>query len=199
MLLIRCNVSSLVVDTLCEQAVKENAAVVCFYFDFAAREQSPAAVLGSVLKQLVSGLEEVPERIVRAFRDQKGVMGGQRLPLSKIVELLQDISSSPCTFICIDALDECPSWHRAKLLYSLNQILQKSPGTRLFMTGRRHILGEVKRHLAGRAATRSITPTKNDIIAFLRAKLKEDAVPDAMDKSLKEEIMKNILETVSEM
>jgi len=198
MLLMRCNVSSLVVDTLCEQAVQENAAVACFYFDFGAQEQSPAAVLGSVLKQVVDGLEAVPEGIVRAFRDQGNSTGGQRLPLSKIAEFLQDISSSRCTFICIDALDECPSGHRMELLDLLNQILQESPGARLFMTGRPHNLGEVKKHLAGRAATRSITPTKNDIITFLRAKLKEDAVPDAMDESLKEEIIKNILETVSE-
>jgi len=200
MLLIRCNISSLVVDTLCEQAVKENAAVACFYFDFAAgEEQSPAAVLGSVLKQLVAGLEKVPERIVKAFRDQRKVIGGQRLSLSEIVEFLQDILSSRCTFMCIDALDECPSGHRVELLDSLNQILQKSPGVRLFMTGRQHNLGEVERRLGGRVPTRCITPTKNDIITFLRAKLEEDTIPDAMDESLEEEIMKRIPETFSEM
>jgi len=191
MLLISCNVSSLVVDTLCEQAVKENAAVACFYFDFAAQEeQSPAAVLGSVLKQVVAGLEEVPERIIRVFRDREKVVSDQRLPLPEIVEFLQDISSSRCTFICIDALDECLSGHRVELLDLLNQILQESPGARLSMTGRQHILGEVEKHLGGRVATRSITPTKNDI-TFLRANLEEDTMP--------EEIIKNIPERVSEM
>jgi len=198
-LLINCDVSSLVVDTLCKQDVEGNAVVACFYFDFAAQgEQSPAAVLGSVLKQVVAGLEEVPERIVRAFRSREAVIG-QRLPLSEIVEFLQDISSSRCTFICIDALDECPSRHREILLDLLNQILQKSPCARLFMTGRQHILGEVEKHLGGIAATRSITPTKNDIITFLRAKLKEDTIPDAIDSSLEEEIIQNIPETGSGM
>jgi len=102
-------------------------------------------------------------------------------------------------FICIDALDECPPGHRIKLLYLLNQILQKSPGARIFMTGRPHILGEVEKHLGGSAATRSITPTKNDIITFLRAKLKEDTMPGAMDESLEQEIIQNIPEAVSEM
>ena len=197
-LLISRNVSSLVMDTLCKQAVEENAVVACFYFDFAAQEeQSPGAALGSVLKQVVAGLEEVPERIVSAFRDREGVIGGQRLPLSKIAEFLQDISSSRCTFICIDALDECPSGHRESLLDSLNQILQKSPGARLFMTGRPHVLGEVEKHLRGRAATRSITPIKNDITRFLRAMLREDTMPDVMDESLEEEIIRNIPETVT--
>ena len=199
-MLISCDVSSLVIDTLCRQAVGGDAAVACIYFDFAAQEeQSPAAVLGAVLKQVVSGLDEVPERIVKAFRGREKVIGGQRLVLAEIVECLQDISSSRCTFICVDALDECPPGHLVKLLDSLNQILQRSPGARIFLTGRPHIRGEVKKHLAGRAATRSITPTKGDIVIFLRAKLKEDTMPDAMDESLEEEIMKNIPETISEM
>jgi len=198
--LIGCDLSSLVVDTLCKQAVEENAAVACFYFDFAAQEeQSPAVILGSVLRQVVSGLGEVPERAVKAFRDREKVIGGQALALSEIVEFLQDVSSSRCTSICIDALDECPAGHRVKLLDSLNQILQKSPGARIFLTGRPHIRGEVNKHLSGRATTRSIIPTKNDIIIFLRAKLREDTMPNAMDKSLEEEIVQKILETVSEM
>ena len=115
------------------------------------------------------------------------------------MEFLQDVSSSRCTSICIDALDECPAGHRVKLLDSLNQILQKSPGARIFLTGRPHIRGEVNKHLSGRATTRSIIPTKNDIIIFLRAKLREDTMPNAMDKSLEEEIVQKIPETVSEM
>ena len=188
------------VDTLRKQAVEENATVACFYFDFAAQEeQSPGAVLGSVLKQVVAGLEAFPERIVRAFRGREKVIGGQRVPLSEIVELLQDISSSRCTFICIDALDECPSGHRENLIDLLNQILQNSPGARLFMTGRQHIPDEVEKHLEGRVATRSITPTKNDIITFLRTKLREDTIPDATDESLEEEIIQNIPGTGSGM
>ena len=200
MLLIDYNLSSLVVDTLCEQAVDESATVACFYFDFATQEeQSPATILGSVLKQVVGGFDKVPETIVKAFRDKKRVIGGQRLALAEIVELLQDISSSQRTFICIDALDECPARPRAGLLGSLSQILQKSPATRIFLTGRPHIRDEVKLHLAGKAATRSITPTKGDIVIFLQAKLKEDTIPDAMDKCLQEEIIQIIPETVSEM
>ena len=177
-----------------------NAGVACFYFDFATQEeQSPTAILGSVLRQVVGGLDEVPERIVEAFQGRGKVIGGQRLPLAEIVGCLQDISFSRPTFVCIDALDEYPPKHRVKLLDSLNKILQKSPGVRIFLTGRPHILGEVEKHLAGSAATRSITPTKKDITIFLRAKLKEDTMLEAMDESLEEEIIQNIPETVSEM
>ena len=198
-LLTNCDVSSLVIDTICKQALEENAGVACFYFDFTAQDElSPDAILGSVLKQVLGGLNEVPEKIAKAFRDREKVIGGQKLALIEIVELFLDISSSRCIYICIDGLEECPAGHRVKLLVSLSQILQRCPRTRLFLTGRPHARGEVDKHLARRAATRSITPTKNDIIAFLRMKLKEDTMPDAMDDTLEEEIMQNILEKVSE-
>ena len=42
------NVSSLVVDRLCDQSSGENIAVTCFYLDFAARkDQTVTNILGS--------------------------------------------------------------------------------------------------------------------------------------------------------
>ena len=147
----------------------------------------------------MGGLEEVPAKVIKAFRGEGKSIGGRKLELSEIIEVLQDISSSRPTFICIDALDECMAEYRAKLFDSLKQILHKSPGTRLFLAGRMHIRHEVERHLAGRVAAISITPANEDLIRFLRAKLREDTTPDAIDKSLEEDIIKNIPETVSEM
>ena len=64
-LLISWEISSLIIDRLCKQVMREKAAVACFYFDFVAQEeQSPAAILGSVLKQVVAGLEEISEGII---------------------------------------------------------------------------------------------------------------------------------------
>ena len=100
--------SSLVVDTLCDQTSGQNTAVSCFYLDFAARkEQSAANVLGSLLKQMVGGMERIPEEISRAFQHQKTTIGGHRPQLANIVKMLQFITSSRRTFMCIDAIDEC--------------------------------------------------------------------------------------------
>jgi len=192
------DVSSLIIDALCDWAVGRNASVACFYIDFAApKEHSPTTILSSLLRQIVCGLEEVPPKIVRAYRNQGGT-GGLRLGLSQVLEMLQDISSSRHIFICIDALDECMAQYRTKLLHSLEQGLQMSPGIRIFLAGRAHVRDEVEKHLAGSAVAVSITPTKSDIIRFPRAKLKEDITSDAMDKGL-EEIIKSIPDTVSEM
>ena len=192
--------SSLVIDGLCDQARGRNATVACFYFDFAAqKEQSPTTVLRSLLKQLVSGLETIPTKIVEAFQDQKKATGGRRLELGQVVDMLQHIACSRPTFICFDALDECVAEYQGKLLESMQQILHKSPATRIFLAGRLHVRGEVEKHLAGRVVAVTIIPTKDDIIRFLRAKLREDTIPDAMNNSLEEDIIKIIPETVSEL
>ena len=193
-------ISSLVIDRLCDQAEGQNVAVACFYFDFAAeKEQSARSMLGALLKQVVGGLEEVPGEIVETYENQKGLIGRRAPQLSDIVKMLQTITSSKRTFICIDALDECAAEHRVKVLNSLNQILQESPGTRIFMTGRPHIQDEIGKRLSGRVKTVRITPRRGDIIRYLRRKLDEDTVPDAMDSSLEADILKRIPEDISEM
>ena len=200
MLLRSCDASSLVIDTLSDWARGQNSVVACFYFDFAAqKEQSPTSILSSLLKQVVGGLERFPLKIVQAFRDRENAIWGQKLKLGELVEMLQEITSSRPTFICLDAVDECMAEYRAKLLDSLGQILHKSPNTRIFLAGRLHIRDEVEKHLVGRVAAVSITPSKDDIIRFLRAKLREDTTPEAIDKRLEEDMIKIIPETVSEM
>ena len=76
-------------------------------------------MLGSLLKQIVGGIEKVPEEISRAFQEQKMAIGGRGPQLPDIVKMLQIITSSLRTFVCIDALDECEAAHRVKLFNSL--------------------------------------------------------------------------------
>ena len=194
------NVSSLVVDRLCDKARGQNTTVTCFYFDFAARkEQSATAMLGSLLKQIVSGMEAIPEDISQAFQEQKKALGGRGPQLIDIVRMLQAITSSQRTFVCIDALDECAGVHRVKILDSLKQILEKSPGTRLFITGRPHIRVEIEKRLGGKVISVSLCPNKEDIIRYIRVRLDEDETSDAMDESLVAGILEKIPQTVSEM
>jgi len=194
------DISSLVIDNLCDQAKEQNVAVACFYFDFAAqKEQSATSTLGALLKQVVGGMRGVPVEIAEAYEDQRMVIGGRAPGLSSIVNMLQTTSSEKCTFICIDALDECVAEHRVKILNSLNKILQKSPGTRILVTGRSHIQDEIGRRLSVKVTTMRITPRRDDIISYLHSRLDEDTTPDAMDSSLEADILKKIPEDISEM
>jgi len=194
------NVSSLVVDRLCDQAMGQNTAVTCFYFDFAARkEQSVTSMLGSLVKQVVGGMERIPEEISRAFEEQRLAIGGREPRLPDIVKMLQAVTASLRTFICIDALDECVAVHRVKLLSSLKQILEKSPRTRIIITGRPHIRAEIEKRLSGRVISISVGPRKVDIIGYLLARLDEDQTADAMDETLVADILEKIPENMSEM
>jgi len=192
--------SSLVIDNLCNQVEGQNYTVTCFYFDFAARnEQSPAGILGSLLKQLVFGLEEIPEEISKAYQHRKNAIGGQGFHISDILRMLQIMTSRKRAFICIDAIDECATEHQIKLLNSLGQLLQQSPRTRIFLTGRPHILLEIGKRLAGRVAYISISPKQDDIVTYLRSRLAADITPDAMDSTLEADILKKIPNDIAEM
>ena len=133
------------------------------------------------------------------YEAQKKVIGGRGPLLSDIVKMLQAASYKKRTFICIDALDECAAGDRAKFLNSLKQILQKSPGTRIFVTGRSHIRAEIGNRLSGRVTTIQISPKRDDVINYLHSRLAEDTTPDAMDSILEADILKKFPEDISEM
>ena len=191
--LIGSDASSLVIDKLCDEAVAEDTAVACFYFEFAARhEQSPVNMLGSLLRQLVSGLDEIPEVVVQGFRNQKKVIGGRGLQVSGILKMFQAITTAKRTFICVDALDECVPEHRIVVLESLGQIMQGSRNTRIFVTGRSHVRSEVRRKLNGVVAFILIEPTRDNIVSYLHEKLKNDTTPGEMNSALETNIMESI-------
>ena len=188
------------IETLCERSRRQNITVACFYFYFANREeQSPNNVLGSLLKQLLCGLKTFPEEIVREFRYQMKNLGGRGLQPFEIVRLFQSISSTQRAFICIDAIDECLPAHQLEVLRSLSRLLQTSPNTRIFITGRPHIRAQIERPFGPTVASVSVEPTQDDIITYVRARLSRDTMPEVMDSILEAEIVKKITETAPEM
>ena len=198
-MLTSCDLSSLVIDKLCDEAVERDAAVTCFYFDFATRkEQSPINMLGSLVKQLVSRLKPIPNAIIREFQNQKMVIGGRGPQVSGILKMFHTIATTTRTFICIDALDECAPEHRAVVLDSLRHILRGSPNTRIFMTGRPHVWCEIRRRLDGAAILISIEPTENDVLRYLRERLRNDPTPEIMNSTLEAGVLKSIPEASSE-
>jgi len=197
--LISSDVSSLVVDRLCDRAKEQNIAVACFYVDFAAREkQSPTNILGSLLKQIIGGLGGIPDEISQTFRDHNRVIGRRELRVQEIVEMLQPVTSLRPTFICVDGLDECMEGHRRQVLDSFRQILEKSSNTRIFLTGRRHIRREIEKHLGERASILLIKPSNEDIGEYIQMRLRQDTALDAMDSGLEDEIIKTIAENIPE-
>jgi len=100
-----------VLNSLRDLARGQNAAVeyfFLFYFGFAVRkEQSSTSALGTLIKQLVRGVEEAPEEIFPSIpRPGKNSIGMRGMGLAGIVETPQTPSSKKRTFTCLNALDE---------------------------------------------------------------------------------------------
>ena len=177
-----------------------NAGVACLYFDIASQEeQSPAVVLGSVLKQVVRGLDEVPEKVIKAFRDRGKVIGGGEVSARRNCGVLAGyLIRRMCIYMHWRPRRVPPKTSGETSRFTQPNSLEV-PRCSDIPDRKATYSGGVENHLAGSAVARSITPAKDDIITFLREKLTEDTIPDATDKSLEEEIIQNIPATVSEM
>ena len=93
-------------------------------------------MLGSMLKQIINTMEVIPEDISRGLKEQLSTIHGYEPKLVDIVKILQLISLTKPTFMCIDGLDGCMEAQRVRILDSLQQILKRASDTRIFMTGR---------------------------------------------------------------
>jgi len=174
-------------------------AVAGLYCDYLAQEeQSIANMLGAILKQLLER-DGIPDHVRQNFRVEKRGFGGRAVQPSDLVEMLKATTASlPEVFICIDGLDECHPGNRRKLLESLGKIVQASPTTRVFLSGRPHIRDEVEGYFAN-AIVIPVVPTVGDIELYLKMRLDGDTTPDAMDDNLRVEIMRVIPREISKM
>jgi len=157
-------------------------------------------MIGSLLKQAALGTVGNVGEIKNAFgKSSQG--GGKGLRLPEMLELFVKTIGSERVYICVDAVDELAPQHRSELLRALRQIIQEAPNTRLFLTGRPHIRGELDRHLTEGACTIHIVPDQGDIARYLSRKMDDDDArdPDLMTENLKNDISQTILEKTSEM
>ena len=187
------NISSLIIDSLCDQVRDRDIAVAGLYCDYLAQEeQSTTNMLGAILKQLLEG-DGIPGPIRQAFHEGKRMLGGRAVRLSDLVKMLKTtIISLPEVFICIDAIDECLPTNRRELLESLQEIIRASPAMRVFVTGRSHIRDEIQTYFA-EAITITVIPTTGDIERYLKMRLDRDPTPGAMDDDLRAEDRKSVV------
>jgi len=175
--------------------------VACLYCDYRGqKEQTPAGMIGDLLKQFVIALPKIPKEIVEAFLAAQGHIGGRVPQLSQILGMFPRVLA--CfrqAFICVDALDELVVEHRVEFLCGLCEILEKSPNTRLFLTGRSHIQPELESRIPCSISVISIQLSMDDIKSYLETKLASDPDPEAMDASLRQEIMTKITQEFSEV
>ena len=158
-------------------------------------------MIGGLLRQIALGEVENVGEIQNAFKKSRQG-GGKGLRLPEMQELfVKTIGSLDRAYICVDAMDELLPQHRSEFLRALQQIIQEASNTRLFVTGRPHIRGELDRNLTRRAYTIHIVPNQGDIARYLCRKIEEanDRDPGLMTENLRNDIMKIMQEKASEM
>jgi len=184
-----------VIDRLCDKAREERLAVAWLYCDHGARrEQTVINIMGAILKRLVCS--EIPEDIRNAFQE------GRRPLLPDLIRILRAVVASlPQTFICIDALDECLPETLAELLKSLKDIIRGSPKTRIFLTGRPHVREIIQNYFSEEkqeGVVLHVNPKSGDIKNYLEWRLDKDTDREAMSDDLREDIVRIILEKMSD-
>ena len=179
-MLTRNKISSLVIDTLCEQACRKGVVVLFFYCNGQEQKnQSAVNIIGGLLRQFAVGAAEIPKEIHSAFKES-GQGGGKGLQLPDMVELfVKTIISIERAYICIDAADELLPQDLSGLLDALGQIIREIPNTRLFLTGRPQICREVEKHLMEGVYSINIIVDQGDIARHLSQKIYDDNARDA--------------------
>ena len=177
-------------------------AVLSLYCDYhVQKDQSAVNMIGSLLRQIaLGGVGNVGE-IQNAFEESRQG-GGKGLRLPEMLDLfVKTISSLERVYLCIDAMDELLPQNRSEFLRALQQIIRGASNMRIFVTGRPHIRGELDRHLTRGAYTIHIVPDQGDITRYLCRKMDDDDTrdPDLMTESLRNDIMKIMLEKASDM
>ena len=155
-------------------------------------------MIGAILKQLV-GRGDIPAYVREAFQAAKRNFGGRGPQLPDLMRMLKiTIASLPQVFICLDALDEFLPKSLPELLRSLRDIVWESPKARLFFTGRPHVTGDIRRYFT-KVAMIPISPNGDDVRSYLEMRLESDTEPEAMNDSLRADILRIILEKTSDM
>ena len=186
-------------DSLCDRTGEENIAVAGFYCDFPSQqEQTINNTVGAILKQLV-GRGRIMKDLRVAFQKASQELGGRGPRLVDMVGMLRTaIASIPRVFICIDALDECLPRCLPELLGSLRDIVKEAPNTRIFLTGRPHVWGDIQRYFS-QTIVIPLNPNTNDIRDYVEMRLDRDSETEAMSNGLRADIVRVIQEKISDM
>ena len=190
------NTSSLVIDTLREQASREDIAVVILYCDYQENKQTPANMIGSILKQLVAK-DRIPESIREALMKAKNECGSRGLRLPDLEEILREsFDSLSQVFVCIDALDEFVSDKLPEFLVSLRDIVQGLPNVHVFLTGRPYVETQIPGHFA-KVVMIPISLKQDEIRTYLRKRFETAPAPHEMNDDLRRDIIDFIQGSIS--
>ena len=171
--------------------------IACLYSDYRDQtKQTLVNILGSLLHQFLTSdaLLHIPPEVVEVLENirkkHESLAAQDAIHMLKLT--LQQLVGS---FICIDALDELELNTRRQLLEKLKEMTTHTTHLRLFLTGRKHIQPEVHKQFEVRSEYEvEIVASPDDVQKYLREEIAQDAIPDAINEPLENEILTTLVE-----
>jgi hypothetical protein len=179
----------LVIDHLRRSLRDDEGRLAYFYFDYHEHaQQTPVNFVCSILKQLLSHIDEIPTAVPELHRSFERDEGRPQLE-DLVAVLLRVCNYFPRVYIVADALDECEAQtHRGPVLEILQKLAMSK--ARLFTASRP--AEDIKRAL-GTLSQIVIEAREEDIQKFLTDKIENNAdIGDIVDEAMKEEIVATI-------
>ena len=173
--------------------------IACFYCDYRDHTtQKGTQIIGSLVVQLLAGLSEVPEVIIKAFMDAD--KKHTKVELHQSLSMLEGlVGVYDKSFLCIDALDELEVDTQQTLLQAMKELLSSGNGqkTRILFTGRPHIKSHILKHFTRATSGEiEIVASEDDISCFLSHYIEtKDPIPDK--SAMNDELGCKIIETVT--
>jgi hypothetical protein len=137
-----------VIDHLSSRLSDKKICVAFVYCDYQEKseQQTASSLIATIIKQILITCERFPDKLGVELLEKK--KKGGNLELQDALQFLsQVISSFQRTYVCVDALDECPEEHRVNLIQSLRGLSAvdgHESTINLFFTGRPHIKEHIK-------------------------------------------------------
>lgn len=185
------NFSSVVIDYLHKRCSQNNETVVaCIYFQYKDK-LSPAAILCSLLKQLVQEQLSLSNELHDLYC--KHEKRQTKLGVKEASNLLTlETTQISKFFVVLDALDECLEDENARGI--LLAELKKLPNLQLMITGRPHVAKALSRF--GDLRTLRVVATGKDILRYIQNQIETyEFLSDwvQMDSSFKDRISNAVL------
>jgi hypothetical protein len=128
--------SSVIIDHLQDRVVHTGGRVLYFYFDYPKKsEQTPLKILATLLKQLITTDQGVPEGASKLFEN---IVSGKGLPSWNLLvnAFIGTCAHSEEVFLILDAMDECDEHKNRSDILDLLDRLEEQSQLRILITSR---------------------------------------------------------------
>src|SRR5436190_6106950 len=189
--------SSIVIDHLSKKFNGTDIRIAYLYCDYKEQAiQTASNLVACLVKQLIGRPKRLPSLLEKLYKDY-GQQGGRPTPEELKMLLVTLCNERECTYIVVDALDECDATHERKHVLPLLQTLPQG-STRLFVTSRPY--NEDIQCLFESALQITIAAPESDIRRFVTEKMEEkQEFMQRITPELKERIISTISDRASGM